>query len=241
VDEEDEMKGGSWKVLIATAIAASSVACASGRGDETPDTSAMDATLAASTEAALASTSRPIGAEDLLEVTVFEAPELSRAVRVAGDGTISLPVLGSVQAAGLAPTELATAVEGRLRGTYMVDPHVAVELKEARSRPVYVLGAVKKPGAIPLDGSERLTVLRALALGEGLQSNASGGRAFIIRNAGDRRLEIPVDIDQVIAGKNLDPVLEPNDIVYVPNSPVKSLAKGVAETLARVVGRVGIF
>jgi hypothetical protein len=45
----------------------------------------------------------------------------------------------------------------------------------------------------------------------------------------------------VIAGKNLDPVLQPNDIVYVPNSPVKSLAKGVAETLARVVGRVGIF
>jgi polysaccharide export outer membrane protein len=201
----------------------------------------MDPALAAGAQAALATSGRPIGTEDLLEVTVFEAPELSRAVRVAGDGTVSLPVLGSVPAAGLAPTQLASQLEAKLRGTYMVDPHVSVEVKEARSRPVYVLGAVKKPGAFPFDGSERLTVLRALALGEGLESNASGGRAFIIRTAGDRRLEIPVDIDEVIAGREVDPVLEANDIVYVPNSPVKSLARGVADTLVRVVGRVGIF
>ena len=49
-----------------------------------------------------------------------------------------------------------------------------------------------------------------------------------------------VDIDDVIAGKGVDPVLEPNDIVYVPNSTVKSLTKGVAETLVRVVGRVDV-
>lgn len=235
------MRGGSWKVLVATALAASGVACASSGGKAAPETDSIDPALIASTQAALANSARPIGAEDLLEVTVFEAPEMSRAVRVASDGTISLPVVGSVPAAGLATAELASAVEGRLRGTYMVDPHVAVELKEARSRPVYVLGAVKKPGAFPLDGSERLTALRAIALGEGLQPNASGGRAFIIRNSGASRLEIPVDIDDVIAGKGEDPVLEPNDIVYVPNSTVKSLTKGVAETLVRVVSRVAIF
>jgi polysaccharide export outer membrane protein len=185
--------------------------------------------------------SRPLGADDLVEVTVFEAPELSRAVRVASDGTVSLPVIGSVQAAGLEPTELASAVESRLRGAYMVDPHVSVELKEARSRPVYVLGAVNKPGAFPIDGSERFTVLRAIALGEGLQSNASGGRAFVIRTVGENRVQIPVDIDDVIAGKGGDPVLQPNDIVYVPNSPVKSLTRGVVDTLVRVVARVGVF
>jgi polysaccharide export outer membrane protein len=167
---------------------------------------------------------------------------LTRTVRVAGDGTISLPVLGSVKAAGLTPVELAGAIEGRLRGTYMVAPQVAVDVSEVRTQSIYVLGAVNKPGAFPLTGYETVTVLHALALGEGLQSTASRGNAFIIRSdASGQRVEIPVDIEGVLEGRGADPALQANDIVYVPNSPTRSLARGVADALVRMVTLGRIF
>jgi polysaccharide export outer membrane protein len=119
---------------------------------------------------------------------------------------------------------------------------VTVDVSEARSQSIYVLGAVNKPGAYPLTGYESLTVLRALALGEGVQGTASRGSAFIIRSgAGGDRQEIPVDIGALLAGESADPALQPNDILYVPNSPVKSLARGVADALVRMVTLGRIF
>jgi polysaccharide export outer membrane protein len=183
-----------------------------------------------------------IGVEDRLTITVFEAPELSGPVRVAPDGTISLPLLGRVEASGLTAPELQDRLEGRLRGSYMVMPFVSVDITEVRSQSIYVLGAVNKPGVYPQNGAEPLTFLRALALGEGLQPTASAGRAFIIRGgAAGERQEIGVDVEDVIAGRSVDPLLKPNDILYVPSSPVKSLARGVADGLIRMVSLGRIF
>jgi polysaccharide export outer membrane protein len=190
---------------------------------------------------AATSPTRPIGTEDLLEITVFDSPELSRSARVAGDGAIALPLIGNVPAAGRTPGELASEIEARLRATYMVNPRVAVEVSEAKIRSIYVLGAVNKPGAFPLDNSQPVTVLRALAMGEGMHGTAAKSGAFIIRTQpSGERLEIPVDVKALLEGNAVDPALEANDIVYVPNSPVKSLARGVADGLVRVV-RGGIF
>jgi polysaccharide export outer membrane protein len=189
--------------------------------------------------AASSSPTRPILANDLIEITVFDAPEMSRAARVGSDGNLSIPLVGTIKAAGLTSGELQAEIESRLRGKYMVDPHVAIDVKEASIRPFYVLGAVKAPGAFPMDDSQPVTVLRALSLGQGL-ANAKG-RAFIIRSLQNgERLEIPVEIDDVIAGKAPDPQLQANDIVYVPENEARSLARGVVDGLLRVVGR-GVF
>ena len=185
--------------------------------------------------------SQPIGAGDLLDIAVYQAPELTREVRVSAEGDVSLPLLGSVQAAGLTPRELEANLRGRLQGTYMVDPQVTVSIMESSAHQVYVLGAVNQPGAFPTQGHDRLTVLRALALGEGLTGTASKDRAVIVRTARDgSRREIPVDIEKVMAGEAADPALEPNDLLYVPSSTTKSIARGLAEALARMVtlGRV---
>jgi polysaccharide export outer membrane protein len=187
------------------------------------------------------STSHVIGVEDVLDVTVFDAPDLSTSTRVAGDGSIALPLVGSVPAAGLTPTQLATHIEGRLRGSYMVNPRVSVGVTEAKIRPIYVLGSVNRPGMYPLDNSTPVTVLRAIALGEGVQGTANKTNAFIIRTlpSGERQ-EIPVNLKALLDGREPDPALLANDIVYVPADPVKSLARGVADGLIRVV-RGGIF
>lgn len=224
-------------LLVVTAAVAG---CGGGRSLPQPTPTAEGADGLAT--AGVPSPTLRIGPGDLLEVSVFEAPELSGPARVAEDGTISLPVLGSVKAAGLSATELTDALETRLRGAYMIDPQVSVDVAERRSQPIYVLGAVNKPGAFPLSGYERLTFLRALALGEGLRSTASGGRAFIVRTRADgQRIEIPVEIDEVIAGEGMDPPLQPNDVVYVPESRVKALGRGLVDALVRMVTLRGIF
>src|ERR1700674_3217534 len=107
-----------------------------------------------------------IGPEDLLEISVFEAPELNRTVRVATSGETSLPLLGAVQAAGLTPKALEFVLQELLRRTYMNDPHVGVFVREMQSHTVSVFGAVKKPGVFQIRGAK--TVVEVLSMAEGL-------------------------------------------------------------------------
>jgi polysaccharide export outer membrane protein len=111
-----------------------------------------------------------VGAEDLLEISVFEAPELDRTVRVSANGQISLPLLGASQAAGLTSRELEVVIQELLRRSYMKDPHVGVFVKDMQSHPVSVFGAVKKPGVFQIRGSKRL--IEVLSMTEGLADDA---------------------------------------------------------------------
>lgn len=183
-----------------------------------------------------------IGPDDVLEITVLEAPELSRTARVSAQGSISMPLIGVISAHNKTPQQLEQVIAGKLRGKYMVDPQVSVELKEMRARSIFVLGAVKQPGSFPITGSEQLTVLRALALGAGLTGTASKGGARIIRHdAAGRRSEIPVDLGRVMAGQAPDVALQANDILLVPNSSGKSVASGMVNAVIRMVTLRGIF
>ena len=83
-----------------------------------------------------------IGAEDLIEITVFEVPELSRTVRVSTGGDITLPLVGTAKAAGLSASELEQALAEALRKNYVKDPQVSVFVKEYRSDPISIVGAV---------------------------------------------------------------------------------------------------
>src|SRR5712692_1771319 len=86
-----------------------------------------------------------IGADDLVAISVYDSPELTRTVRVSGEGQIRLPMLHkTIQAAGLVPGELETAIVQALRAEQiLVDPVVTVTVAEYRSRPISVVGAVK--------------------------------------------------------------------------------------------------
>jgi polysaccharide export outer membrane protein len=122
-----------------------------------------------------------IGPEDLLEISVFEAPELNRAVRVSATGEISLPLLGAVQAAGLTAKALEFVLQELLRHTYMKDPHVTVFMREMQSHPVSVFGAVKKPGVFQIN--EPKSLIEVLSMAEGLAEDA-GDTVIVMRGAG---------------------------------------------------------
>ncbi len=186
------------------------------------------------------------GPDDLLDVRVFGAPELSGEVRVSSSGELSLPLIGTVPTAGLTPSELEDEVEVLLKDAYMWDPRVTVQVLEARSHAVavvYVIGDVTTPGGFPLSRGEPVSVLQALALAEGLLPTASRGNARIIRREGGTnriREEVPVDLDRLLDGTHADPVMSPADILFVPNSRPKSIARGAWDAFVRVFSR-GLF
>jgi len=308
-----------------------------------------------------------VGPEDVLNINIFEAQELNREVRVSAGGDISLPLLGSVRAAGLTPRELEFVLQELLHRTYMKDPHVSVFVREMQSHPVsvmgavrrpgvfqirgsktllevlslaegladdagetaiilrgaalsaepepatdrsaatdqpsssaqnileakaiasdlksnrsipenavqvnlkdllesddsrsnplvhpgdivkvtragvvYVIGEVRKPGGFALKSNEKISVLQALALSEGLTRTAAKAEARIIRTdqqSGERK-ETPIDLGKILAGKAPDPVLEPKDIIFVPNSATKTAFSRGAEVAAQTLAGLLIF
>jgi polysaccharide biosynthesis/export protein len=113
-----------------------------------------------------------LGIDDLVAISVYDAPELTRTVRIEQDGAVHLPLLKSgVPAAGELPRSLETAVaQALIQEQILVDPIVKVTVVEYHSRPISVMGAVKKPLTFQSVGS--VTLLDALARAEGLTQEA---------------------------------------------------------------------
>lgn len=106
-----------------------------------------------------------VGSGDVLDIAVFEVEELSKTAAVGAAGRISLPMLGEVPVAGLTTREIETDLEQRFAVKYLNDPQISVSVKEFRSQPVSIIGAVDRPGVYQLQGSRRLIEVLALAGG----------------------------------------------------------------------------
>ena len=113
-----------------------------------------------------------IGANDLIAISVYGSPELTRTVRVGSDGDVRLPMVAKpIHAEGLMPAELEKSVAESLKAAQLlVDPLVTVTVVEYQSRPISVMGAVKKP--LTFQATGRVTLLEALAKAEGLSADA---------------------------------------------------------------------
>jgi polysaccharide export outer membrane protein len=187
-------------------------------------------TLAASAATSQSGDSH-IGPDDLLNITVFEAPEMNSTARVSAAGDISIQLLGAVHAAGLTPRELELTLQNQLRRTYMKDPHVGVFLQELQSHPVSVVGAVKLPGVYQIRGTK--TVIEVLSMAQGLADDA-GDSVLILHGgeqgeAGDFDGQDPhSDAIEEINLKNLlesadsalNKPVRPGDVVKVPRAGI---------------------
>jgi polysaccharide export outer membrane protein len=130
------------------------------------------------TPTSLAGAEYHVGRDDLLEVAVFEIPELGATTRVSASGVISLPLIGTVEAAGLTQQELERLIEKSLKEKYVNDPHVNVLVREYASQPVSILGAVKLPGIYQIKGQRYLLDMLAMAGGV---DTSSGRTIQVIR------------------------------------------------------------
>ena len=113
-----------------------------------------------------------IGANDLVAISVYDAPELTRTVRVDGEGFVRLPMLKRrLKAEGLMPSELESSIAVALQSAQLViDPFVTVTVAEYHSRPISVMGAVRRP--LTFQAAGPVTLLDALARAEGLTQDA---------------------------------------------------------------------
>lgn len=157
-----------------------------------------------------------IGPGDVLSINVFKEPEASvQSIVVRPDGFISMPMVKEVEAAGLTPVELEKVLSQRF-ARFLRDADVAVIVKEIHSEKVYVIGAVKKEGPIPIRGP--LTVLQAIAEAGGLTDYAKRGKLYILRRENGKEVQLPFHYMAVIRGEHSEQniVLLPGDTVVVP-------------------------
>jgi polysaccharide export outer membrane protein len=129
-----------------------------------------------------------LGADDKIRVITFGEDSMSGEFMIAGSGTVALPLIGQVKAAGLTISEFQTEVETALKNGYLKDPHVSVEV--LTYRPFYILGEVQKPGEYPYTNG--LTVLNAVATANGFTYRANTKRVFIKRADSPAEEEYPL-------------------------------------------------
>jgi polysaccharide export outer membrane protein len=155
-----------------------------------------------------------IGVADVLSVVFWREKDLSAEVLVRPDGKISLPLLNDVPAAGMTPQQLAAAVQ-QAALKFVLDPGATVIVKEIRSRKVYVIGEVAKPGTFPL-GSE-MNVLQAIAEAGGFVEGANKGGIVIVRNESGKEHRYKFNYNDVVRGKNVQQNirLAPGDTILV--------------------------
>ena len=156
-----------------------------------------------------------IGAEDVLQVSVFGNEKLSRIVPVRPDGMISLPLLNDVRAAGLTPMELRDSLMKKLV-EFVPSPEIAVIVTEVKSFMISVIGQVMRPGRYDLRSSA--TVVDALAMAGGFKEFAGRSRVVVMRPEGDATRRLPFDYDKLFSQGSPQEnfALRPGDIVMVP-------------------------
>lgn len=171
-----------------------------------------------------------IGPKDLVEIRVVELQELNVERRVSENGTVNLPFLEDIQAAGLTDSELAARLKVELERKLLQRATVSVQVREFRARPISVIGAVQSPG--PLEFAGRWTLLEAITAAGGLA--ASHGRiAYVLRHADNGlsdQVEINLDDLLVRADPRVNVPIFPNDLINIP---------GTLEVTIYFLGEVG--
>jgi polysaccharide export outer membrane protein len=282
-----------------------------------------------------------LGANDQISVEVVELPEFNaKSYRIDSDGSVSLPLLGRVPAAGLTLSQFETDLQTRLK-TQVREPHLVTGVVESRSQPVsvmgevntpgtqqlqgtktlfdvlamagglkqdagdvikvtrladegrlnlpnatedpatkrmmaevnvrdvvdlkdpavniivrphdeifvakakilYVIGNVKKAGGFTIPQNRSLTALEALSLAEGLAPNASAGNAKVLRRVGadPQRQQLRINLKRVLAGKDEDIQLRPDDILFVPDNTSRRMTTKAAETALSTISGIAIW
>jgi len=155
------------------------------------------------------------GAGDILEISVFGEPEISKAVFVRIDGKISLPLIGDVQAADTTATALAKTISEKLT-KFVGNPNVTVILAESKSKVYYVLGQIKTPGEFLI--TQPITVLQAIGRAGGLMEWAKKSKIMIVSKPGVSKKISYFDYDAFLAGENIgqNVTINPGDTIVIP-------------------------
>lgn len=211
------MKSGRMQLGIALLVLLIALPVFAQEGDK-KQSSKGGATAGSTVTQKAPATSDPnyiIGAQDVLDISVWKETELTRIIPVRPDGKISLPLLNDVQAAGLTPTQLAAQLTESLK-KFVTNPQVTVIVSQINSQRVYILGEVTRPGAYPI--LPGMTILQALSSAGGFTQFAKMKSIYLLRDVGGKQEKYMFNYKDVIGGKHLEQnlPLKAGDTVVVP-------------------------
>ena len=168
---------------------------------------------------------------DEIDVKFRYWPDLDETQIIRPDGMISLQLVQDVPAAGMSPGELRDKLVA-LYAARIKDPEIAVIVRNLASQNVYVAGQVRAPGLVPMEGE--LTALEAVMAAGGF--TGAPRNAMVLRRVGDTRQARAVNLKQPLhQAESTDFHLEPNDIVYVPRTPIENVNEWVDKYLNRTI------
>jgi polysaccharide biosynthesis/export protein len=223
----------SRSALALSVLFAGSVASAQAPARRTPEPPRRPAAAPTATPTPAAPARSPndyeVGVQDILKVAVYGHDDLTQTVVVQADGTFLFPLVGRVKASNHTTAELERKLQTLLSQGYIRNPQVTVSVQDYRSKNVYVVGEVSKPGPYPLTGAMNILELVSKA---GLAAGTSVGEVLIVRphaevsgptlpTQKDTQAEvIKVDLSRIQAGDiSTNVALRPNDTVFVPPAP----------------------
>jgi polysaccharide export outer membrane protein len=200
--------------LSATIGQAQKVAASDSKAIKPPGEVYSSVVTPADLRAPVESSQFALGVADVIRVNVWKNTDLSQTVTVGPDGFVSLPLLGDVHVAGMTADQLAKSLSSKLTA-YVVSAEVTVSVVEIRSRQVFVMGQVAKPGQYSLVAP--ITVLQLIAQAGGLSTFAKRKDIFVLRGTKGNVQRLKFNYVNAIRGdvhQNID--LQPGDTVVVP-------------------------
>jgi len=175
--------------------------------------------LAFATSAQAAEPEYTLNPGDVLQITVWKEDGLDREVLVLPDGSISFPLIGSLEARDKTVSQIQDEVKTKLSSA-IPDASVIVVVKAALGHAVDVVGQVNKPGEV-ISG-HRITVMQALSMAGGLTPYASHSDIIVLHREAGKETSVSFPYDDVIRGRELDKdvVLKAGDVIVVPTAGV---------------------
>lgn len=165
-----------------------------------------------------------------MTIEVFKVEELSSKQRVNSSGNVILPLIGQVKLAGLSTVEAEEVIANKLRESLLQDPQVNVYIEEYASQRVTVTGSVKQPGVYPIKGP--ITLVQAIAMAQGTNPVANPEEILLFRTSEDGKPIIYlINLKEIERGEKVDPRVQPDDRIVVPESGTKSVIKSITDTL----------
>lgn len=167
--------------------------------------------------------------DDILQIDVFQVDMLDRTVQIDANGQISLPLIGTVRAAGKSVQVLEREVAALYGAQYLQSPIVTIFVKQSFGQRVTINGEVSKAGIYPV--STQSTLMEAIAQAGGLKPVADTDRIFLYRSLGEQKVVANYNLDDIMHGRSSDPRVYGGDVVVVFSSRAKVALANLKEAL----------
>lgn len=161
---------------------------------------------------------------DVLEIFIWQEPELNRSVTVGPDGNISFPLIGNIKAEGLNTQSLTEILKEKL-SKHIKNPEITVTIKQIKDKKIYIFGEVLKPGEYNLE--EKTTLMKAISKAGGYKGESANlSSIFVLREDKESKKEtrLQINLKKFISEEDINQniPMEPDDVIYIPSIPKES-------------------